>query len=549
MRNFIVILSLSTALMACGGSRSGKKADAPENNHVHGVQQLTMFTDSLEFFVEFPELMAGHESEVHVHLTRIPAYKPCPAGRVNITLDFGDTQSDAYSDSPVTPGIWKVPLVPEFSGKCRIIFEYVENGYIEKFVFTGGKVSEHVHETRNISGKQPENPSQADGGDARSHDDESSEHPHKEDGHSHDDNTAHPHDDMSAEMVIVGTPDGMRFTKEQAWKADFSVNIIEPQPFSGIIRAGGEILAMPGEKYFIHARNSGIVNYSKKGLVAGGYIEEGEEMMRIEGQDIAHDNIMVEFAEAESRFLKSRSEYLRRYNLIRENAISEKEFIKTRAAYISDSIIYYNLRQSYADGGLRITSPISGYLHELKVSQGEFVRAGQLIATVSSDLRLLLRADVPQHHFSRIEDIVSTNFRTSYHENVFDIADFKGSLLAVGSSVKENNQYLPVYFEAHNNGELLEGAYAEFFLKMSPLQNSITVPVEAILEEQGKYYVFVQVAGETYQKREIRPGETDGIRYHVIGGLFPGERVVTRGSMLLKAASMSTSLPGDSHQH
>ena len=536
--------------MACGGSKSGKKTGSPGNDHGHEGQQLTLFTDSLEFFVEYPGLMVEHKSEFLIHLTRIPVYKPCPSGRVNITLDFGDKKSDAHSDSPVSPGIWKVPLEPVFSGECRIIFEYVYNGNIEKSVFTGGKVAEHAHETRDFSEKQPKNASQTDGGEAHSHDiTESIEHPHEEDGHSHDDDTAHPHNDITAEMVIVGTTDGMRFTKEQAWKADFSVNIIEPQPFSGIIRAGGEILAMPGEKYFIHARNSGMVNYSKSGLVAGGDVKQGEEMMRIEGQDIAHDNIVVEFTEAESRFSKSRSEYLRRYSLIRENAISEKEFIETRSAYISDSIIYYNLRQSYADGGLRITSPIGGHIHELKVAQGEFVRAGQLIATVSSDKRLLLRADVPQHYFSRIEDIVSTNFRTSYHEEVLDITDFRGSLLAVGSSVKENNQYLPVYFEAQNNGQLLEGAYAEFFLKTTPLVNSITVPVKAILEEQGKYYVYVQVSGESYQKREIRPGETDGIRYHVIGGLFPGERVVTRGSMLLKAASMSTSLPGDSHQH
>ena len=240
---------------------------------------------------------------------------------------------------------------------------------------------------------------------------------------------------------------------------------------------------------------------------------------------------------------------MRRYSLIRKNAISEKEFIETRSAYITDSIHYHNLRQSYADGGLLITSPIGGHIHELKVAQGEFVNAGQLIATVSSDRRLLLRADVSQYNFNRIENIVSTNFRTSYHEKVFDIADFNGSLLAVGSSVKENNQYLPVYFEAHNNGELLEGAFAEFFLKTSPLPNSITIPAEALLEEQGKFYVFVQVAGETYRKREISPGETDGLRYQVNSGLLPGERVVTRGSMLLKAASMSTSLPDHSHQH
>jgi len=271
--------------------------------------------------------------------------------------------------------------------------------------------------------------------------------------------------------------------------------------------------------------------------------------MSIEGQDLAEGNIAVEFADAETQFLLSRSEYDRRLKLFLENAISEKQFMETRSSYISDSIRYYNLRQSYAGGGLKISSPITGHIHELNVSQGEFVKAGQLIATVSSDRMLLLRADVSQQYFSRIGDIVSCNFRTTYHKKVWDIEDLGGSLLAIGSSVKENNQYLPVYFEAENNGELLEGAYAEFFLKTKNLEDCMIVPVRSVLEERGRYFVFVQVSGEHYQKREISLEESDGFNYRVGSGLFPGDRVVTIGSMLLKTASMSSSGPTDSHIH
>ena len=70
-----------------------------------------------------------------------------------------------------------------------------------------------------------------------------------------------------------------------------------------------------------------------------------------------------------------------------------------------------------------------------------------------------------------------------------------------------------------------------------------------MLEEQGKYYVYVQASGEIFRKQEIVPGDLDGFGYLVEAGLSAGDRVVTRGSMLLKTASMSTALPGDSHQH
>jgi multidrug efflux pump subunit AcrA (membrane-fusion protein) len=106
-----------------------------------------------------------------------------------------------------------------------------------------------------------------------------------------------------------------------------------------------------------------------------------------------------------------------------------------------------------------------------------------------------------------------------------------------------------VYFEAQNNGNLLEGAYAEFYLKIRALENAIVVPKTAIIEEQGRYFVYVQASGETYRKREIFVADSDGLKTRVEKGLSAGERVVTRGSMLLKTASVSPAIPVHDHEH
>ncbi len=508
MKNLIILSFIFVFITACNKNNPGQHKGDDDHNHVSDIAyQITLFTEESEFFVEYAGLIINTETEFAVHLTRLDNYKPYTEGTVRVILEYpgdktaggGQKQEGSVSKAEV-PGIFKVTLIPEIPGECNIIFELRADGITEKVTFPGGWVAHDSHD------------------------------PEPEEAH-------------------ATTPDGIRFTKEQAWKSDFIVTRLSPTTFTGIIKAGGEILAMPGEKHFIHARNSGIVQYSKKDLVSGIDVYRGEEMMTIQGQDLARENIAVEFAQAETRFNQSQSEYKRRLKLFRGNAISERQFIETRSVYITDSIRYYNLKQSYKAGGLKIISPIAGYIHELKVSQGEFVRAGTLIATVSSDRRLLLRADVPQQYFHRIHDIVSTNFRTSYHKEVWDVRDLDGKLLAIGSSVAENKQYLPVYFEALNNGQLLEGAYAEFFLKTSPIEDCIVVPVEAVLEERGMYYVYVQATGEIFQKREIIPGDLDGFGTLVQGGLSAGDRVVTRGSMLLKTASMSTALPGDSHQH
>ncbi len=468
-------------MYACG--RNQDALDAAGHAHPDDVvEQLTLFTDSSEFYVEYPELMAGHKVAFLVHITRLSSYKPYMEGSVRVTLDYGDKQSTGLAESPESPGIWRVLVRPEYAGDCKVLFEYQAENITENTDPQTAHVEDHGHEDTPEADTPAHAADHADEGDHADEEDHAGE-----------------------------SPGGIQFTKEQAWKSNFSVDLIVPSPFSGIIKAGGEILAMPGEKYFIHASNPGIINYVKKNMVAGGNVKKGEEMLVIEGQNLTSSNITVNYAEAEASFIQSRSEYQRRLKLFSENAISERAFIETRATYVRDSIHYYNLKQSFTGSGMIIRSPIGGYIHELRVSQGEFVAEGQLIATVSSDQRLLLRADVSQQYFDRIRDIISTNFRTSYHPTVWDIEDLGGKLIAVGSSVEENNQYLPVYFEANNNGELLEGAYAEFYLKTRVRENSIIVPVSAVLEEQGSYYVYIQVSGETYQKRSILPDQSDGV--------------------------------------
>jgi len=502
MKNLIVLPIIIFLIAACGDNKKGQQAGGDGHIHVSDeVHQITLYTGDTEFFVEHPGLMFNKEAEFLVHLTRLENYEPYPDGMVRINLEnaSGQKQEGSVSKAEV-PGLFKVILIPEVEGECSIRFEFIRDGKVEK---TGSQHAWVAH-----------------------------------DNHDHNPAKTHEH-----------SPDGVRFRKEQAWRSDFAVTRMAPMPFTGIIKAGGEILAMPRERHVITARTSGIVEYSKNDLVAGADVYGGEELMTIQGQDLARENIAVEYAEAETRFEQSRSEYERRLKLFRELAISERQFIETRSKYITDSIRYFNIKKSYRSGGLKILAPISGHIHELKVSQGEFVETGQLIATVSSERLFLLKADVPQQYFHRIHNIVSANIKTAYDNKVWDVKEFKGRLLAIGSSVAENNQYLPVYFEAQNNGYLLEGAFAEFYLKTKTIKNCIIVPVEAVLEEQGKHYVYVQVSGEVFQKQEIVPGDLDGMAYMIEAGLSEGDRVVTRGSMLLKTASMSTSLPGQSHQH
>ena len=496
--NIKLLLIIAVLFTACGTSRDQQSVSASDEDHDHaGEHQLTLFSDNAEFFVEFPPIIIGQEVNFAVHLTSLDTYKPFSKGNVKITLDSGEGQTFGEAEVSGTNGIFMVTMTAEYPGNANIRFEYSENGFSESAEATGIPVFS-THEEVHIT-------------------------------------------EAEAEINDV------TFTKENAWKSEFMVYELKPVPFTAIIKTGGEIMAMPGERHLLHAPSSGLVKFNRKNLVAGAKVSADEWLISVEGKGMANENIDVDFAAAESRLYKSKTEYERRRMLLLAHAISEKEFIDSRSVYLIDSIYYYNLKKSYSDGGMKILSPIDGYLHEFPVSEGEYISAGHQVAAITSNKRLLLRADVPQQYFNQIHKIVSTNFRTSYNPEVQEIQSINGKLLAIGNSVAENNHYLPVYFEALNNGDLLEGAYVEFFLKTNTIENSIAIPKSAVLEDQGRYFVYIQISGETYRKREIYIADWDGLNYRVERGLSTGDRIVSKGGVLLKTASVSTALPVHSH--
>ena len=59
---------------------------------------------------------------------------------------------------------------------------------------------------------------------------------------------------------------------------------------------------------------------------------------------------------------------------------------------------------------------------------------------------------------------------------------------------------------------------------------------------------YVQIGGETFERRAVTVGATDGEWTVVLSGVRPGERVVTRGQYQIKLSSLNTSEISD-HGH
>lgn len=501
MNNLFAIVFL-LVLTACHGTKDRDHAEDSSLAQAEENTQYTLFTEEVEFYIEHPPLEAGKEAEFLVHLTDLENYRPCSTGRVGIQMD-GVT---ATSGEPATPGIFRVPLIPERAGEFHAVFTYYQEAEIQE-------TEAHIHVYRDHEAIHSE--------------EEESE------GHSHDD-------------TALGE---IEFLKEQAWKAQFMVEEIRPGPFRAVIPTSGEILAVPGKKQNITAGSRGIIRFADPMLVQGSRVQEGQVLFIISSETLVEDGVNLRYEEARNRMEMSRSRYSRHKTLYAQEAISEREYQESRAGYVEDSLRFFSLAANITADGIQVRAPVTGTIHELLVSDGDYSDSGNLLATLSSNLNLLLRADLPQQYYKQLKMIQTATFRPAYTDQVFTVEEMRGTLLASGVSVAENDHYLPVIFKLENDGQLLEGAFAEVYLQTEEKSNVLAIPLDALSEEQGKFHVYVQVTGESYAKRRVRTGDTDGLFIEIIEGLNAGERIVTQGPMLVRAASMASGVAAPGHSH
>ncbi len=490
-------------LVACGCRNETSAPGQPENtDHQNDTQgsYYTLFSPSKEFFIKHETLEAGHESEFLVHVTNLDTYSPCTTGTVTILIDG----VSVTSNQPRKPGIFVLPFQPAREGAFEM-----------QVTLQTGEEQESLTDHVRVFADHP-------------------------DLHSA---TADSHDHEEAETGDI------TFLKEQAWKSEFMVSRVEKSSFSAVILTSGELIAPPGKIKRVSAGMGGIISFAHKNLVQGSSVQKGQHLFTISGKSLPGNSMELQLQQAFNSLEKSRSEYTRHRKLHTQGAISDRQLTGSRSIYTADSLRYYNLASSTTEEGLKVFAPVSGSIHILDVSEGEYVETGHSLVTISSDQILLLRADLPQQYHDIARDIVTANFRTAYWEEAFPISDFSGQHLATGHSVAENDHYLPVYFELQNDGRLLEGAFAEIYLKTTPVPDRITIPLGAISEEQGNHYVYLQVTGESYTKQAVTTGAHDGRQVEVIKGLEPGDRIVTKGVVLVKAATEVAGITGHGHSH
>lgn len=363
-------------------------------------------------------------------------------------------------------------------------------------------------------------------------------HVHIHGGHSHGHEDGDEHDHDHEDGVII-------FSEEQAEMAGLETETLALGSFAEVIRVSGQVSAAQGDEAAIVARTSGIVNYTRDHLSEGSEVRNGEVIARVSAEGIAGGDVI---AQSNLALATAKAAYERAQRLISDSIISQKEFEKAQLEYESARLAAN--AGNGGKGGASVASPLKGFIKQVLVKQGEYVEAGQIIATVTKSCNLQLRAEVPERHFTSLTKIRSANFKMGYDDIARSLDELGGRLVAIGKIADEGSAYIPVTFEFTNTGSVVPGSFADIWLIMQNRENVLTIPVSALSEAQGVFYAYIQHDDDDdhFERRELRIGSSDGLRVEVLSGLAEGEKVVIKGVSQVKMAGATGVIP-DAHNH
>lgn len=482
---------------ACGHTHDHDGHD-DHDGHSHEEHIILFeYTDTYELFAEVSPLAVGHEAEAEVHVTSLADFKPVADAKV--TLQCGGVAAEGHSHSD---GIYHFEWDPAKAGEATLTVTITSEAGTAHASWPVTVYSD-FHEA------------------------------------------AHEAHEAAEELE---SPFGIPFSKQKSWKVDFATAVAVEAPFGEVVRFMARVEPSEHDRAVLTAPNAGTVHLLAKGMAQGMQVRKGEALWRIDGSRVADGSLRVSLAEAKSAYEAAEAEWKRKEQLEADGLVSRSDLLSARREYETARAAYDHLRTNFSGGGSTVTSPVAGYVISLDVANGSFVEQGAPLATVASSRDMVLHGEVSPRQLPLVRRATEA-YAVTGSGRVLRVVPVGGQL-AAAAPAGEGSAMLPLTLRVAEGESLVPGTFAEVNMVASDGNRAILLPREAVVEEMGAPFVFVQITPEYFERRQVTLGASDGQRVSVLSGVKEGERVVTRGAVMVRLAGTTSNLdPHAGHHH
>jgi membrane fusion protein, heavy metal efflux system len=496
----------------------GDQAHGPGTEEERPGLSATVWTDKTELFVEYPALVVGIESAFAAHLTDLSSFKAVAEGTVTLTLRTADgSMTKADVNGPLGPGIFRPVLKPSKPGRCTLTL-----------AVRSAKISEEI----SIASCE-----------------------------------VHP---TLAAAKAVATPEAppgrISYLKEQQWKTDFATTPVIERDLQPSTRVNGEIRPVAGKEARLSAPAPGRVIFPAVPPVLGMTVKKGQVLLTLAprlsgGGDRA--TLQADTLSAQAELAAAEAQAARAERLFADQAVPQKTVeeartnVKVAQARLGAAQGRSAQYTASAGGGggsgratLQIRSPLDGTVVDVSVSGEETVDEGRSLVTVMNLAKVWLEARVFEPDIPKVEGARAGWFTLEGYETPFSFDAKIAKLVTVGRVIDPQTRTVPIIFELNNvDGRFRVGQLAKINLVTGSPTRSLAIPESAIVEEAGKPFAYVQVQGESFERRSLVTG-VQGLGWIAVkDGVTAGERVVSKGAYEVKLASASGNIPAHGHAH
>lgn len=561
-------LLLLAALLPIGGCERvlqfGRGGHEPATDDELAMVSVTLAADTLELFMEHPYLVHGQQAKFNVHLTVLVDGMPIRAGQLTVTATGPSGRAITIEQpAPRSPGIFgPVVAFPE-AGRNELVLELASEQATGTI-----RVPVTVY---------------ADAASAAA----------------------------AAEQAVEETPDGaITFLKEQAWKIGVLIEPVARQTLVERLTAPGEIVPAAGAKALVTPPIAGRLLPPDEAFPrVGERIEAGRVVALVEpplagpqGVQLLVNQAQIQSLETELavKQLEIEAEIRKaqidldfttgvyeRLRTLGGQAITQRQVDEAERQFLLAKATYEARRQmrepyeaarrqlrlmlepsdsSSEPGGvgdvraapsasqlrIALTAPISGTVTSANATAGEFVDEAHALFSIINLDTVWLEAKVSEYDLPRVMTAPAAEFTlAAYPDRRFSILGAGGGrLIDVGKVVDPGSRTVPVRYEIANPEGLLRiGLFAEVGIETARTHETLAIPVSALVDEDGRPTAYVQLDGESFQKRDLELGIRDGDFVEVKQGLREGDRVVVKGGYAIRLASVSAVIPAHGHTH
>lgn len=188
---------------------------------------------------------------------------------------------------------------------------------------------------------------------------------------------------------------------------------------------------------------------------------------------------------------------------------------------------------------LELKAPLDGTVTERQGTVGEMLDNAKEFYTVSDVTTVWCIADLNEKDIAdaRVSEPATVRVLAYPQET------FTGRITLVGGAVDEKTRRIDVRIEVENtNGHLKPGMFADVAIGTGSATNILVAPEESLQRMDEQDVVFIAGEHNRFTKRVVSIGRTESGQTEILNGLNDGERVVTRGSILLKSELLKSEL-------